>query len=85
VQQLRLSDNLSELFVNFLSLFGGKGSSVSIVTSYGLDDQVRLPAETGISFPSLPRPELLCDTPNLLSNGYWGSFPVREAHSLTSI
>jgi hypothetical protein len=53
-------------------------SSVGIATGYGLDDQgwagVRVPVGSKI-FTSPYRPDRLWGPPNLLYNGYWGSFP----------
>jgi hypothetical protein len=56
-------------------------SSVGIATGYGLDDRgvgVRVPVGSRI-FSSSNRPERLWGPPNLLSNGYGGSFPGVKA------
>jgi len=50
---------------------GSLGSSVSIVTSYGLNDWGPLRAEK-ILFSSPPHADRLCGRPNLLSKGYGG-------------
>jgi hypothetical protein len=55
------------------------GSSVSIVSGYGLGDraiEVRSPAEAKGFFLC---PDRLWGPPSLLYNGYWGSFPVAKA------
>jgi hypothetical protein len=54
-----------------------RDSVVGIATGYGLDDQevgVRVTVGSRI-FSSPRRPDRLWGTPNLLSNGYWGSSP----------
>jgi hypothetical protein len=54
------------------------GSSVSIVSGYGLDDrtiEVRSPAEAKGFFLQPLSPDQLWDPPSLLYNGYRGSFP----------
>jgi hypothetical protein len=54
-----------------------RDSSVSIVTSYGLDDRwvgIRVPARSRI-FSSPPCPDRCWDPPKLLPNGYGGRFP----------
>jgi hypothetical protein len=54
------------------------GSSVSIVSGYGLDDraiEVRSPAEAKEFFLYPLCPDRLCGPPSLLCNGYRGSFP----------
>jgi hypothetical protein len=68
-----------------LKINKSRDSVVGIATGYGLDDRgvgVRVPV--GSRFFSSPcRPDRLWDPPNLLSNGYWGSFPGGKAdHSL---
>jgi hypothetical protein len=54
-----------------------RDSAFGIATSYGLHDRgvgVRVPIGSR-SFSSPRRPDRLCGSPNLLSNGYWGHFP----------
>jgi hypothetical protein len=54
-----------------------RGSVVGIETDYGLDDLkvgFRVPVRSRI-FSSPRLPDLLWGPPNLLSNGYEGSFP----------
>jgi hypothetical protein len=54
------------------------GSSVSIVSGYGLDDraiEVRCPTETKGFFLQPLCPDRLWGPPSLLYNGYRGSFP----------
>jgi hypothetical protein len=54
------------------------GSSVSIVSGCGLDDQmieVRSQAEARDFSPNLFCPDWLWGPPSLLYNGYWQSFP----------
>jgi hypothetical protein len=54
------------------------GSSVSIVSGYGLDDratEIRFPAEAKGFFLYALCPDRLCGPPSLLYNGYRGSFP----------
>jgi hypothetical protein len=58
------------------------GSSVSIVSGYGLNDQtieVRSPAEAKDFSSSLLCPDRLWGPPSLLYNGYRGSFPRDKA------
>jgi hypothetical protein len=53
------------------------GSSVSIVSGYGLNDranEVRSPAEARGYFLYPVCPDRLCGPPSFLSSGYWGSF-----------
>jgi hypothetical protein len=57
-----------------------RGSSVSIASDYGLDDQGSIPDGGKNYFPS----SLCVQTgsggpPSLLSNGYWGTFPGGKA------
>jgi hypothetical protein len=55
-----------------------RGSSVSIVSGYGLDDraiEVRSPAEANGFFLYPLCPDRLWGPPSLLYNGYRGSFP----------
>jgi hypothetical protein len=66
-----------QLFLCSLQL-SEPGSSVSTVSGYGLDDwaiEVRSPAEATGFFLYPLCPDRLCGPPNLLYNGYWGSFP----------
>jgi hypothetical protein len=69
---------LTEVFTIFPSLYTEiRGSSVSIVSDYGLDDRVigvRYLAEVR-HFPCSLCPDQLWGLPSLLSSGYWGSFP----------
>jgi hypothetical protein len=61
-----------------LSIVESGGGSVGIATDYGLDDRVWGGLISGGRweyFSSPPRPDLLCDPYNLLSNGYLGLFP----------
>jgi hypothetical protein len=61
----------------FLPLSKGKRQDRGMTTGYGLDDQevgVRVPVGAGI-FTSPCRPERLCGSANLLSNGFRGLFP----------
>jgi hypothetical protein len=52
------------------------GSSVSIVSDYGLDDRGSIP-DRGRGFLLYPlRPDRLWGPPSLLYNGYRGSFPL---------
>jgi hypothetical protein len=52
-----------------------RGSSVSIVSDYGLDDRGSIPDRArGFPLQTL-RPDRLWGPPSLLSNGYRGSFP----------
>jgi hypothetical protein len=67
----------SELFKNQrgTTIRRSRGSSVSIVTDYGLDDRGSIPDRgRGFLFQSL-RPDRLWGPPSLLSNGYRGPFP----------
>jgi hypothetical protein len=55
--------------------FRSQGSSVSIVSDYGLDNQGSIPRRgKGFSFQPLC-PDWLWGPPSLLSNGCWESFP----------
>jgi hypothetical protein len=59
-----------------------RDSSVGIATTYGLDDRgvgVRVSVGSSRILSSPNRPDRLWDTPNLLSNGFWGSFPGGKA------
>jgi len=58
---------------------GSRGSSVSILTNYGLDNQCSIPGRgsEGIYLSSLPPPAL--GPPTLLSKGYRGSYPGCKA------
>jgi hypothetical protein len=53
------------------------GNIVGIAIAYGPDDQsVEVKGTVGSrSLTSPYRPDQLWGSPNLLSNGYWGSFP----------
>jgi hypothetical protein len=62
--------------------FVSRGSSVSIVSGYGLDDraiEVRFPAEAKgfLLYPLFA--DWLWSPPSPLYNGYRGSFPVAKA------
>jgi hypothetical protein len=66
-------------FVSIYHLLRSRGSSVSIVTDYGLNDRSSIPDRgRGFFFQSL-RPDRLWGPPSLLSNGYQGSFPRVKA------
>jgi hypothetical protein len=64
--------------VSFLfntTLFMSRGSSVSIVSDYGLDDRGSIPDRgRGFFLPLAFRPDRLWGPPSLLYNGYRGSF-----------
>jgi hypothetical protein len=66
-------------FVFYLMM--SRDSVVGIAISYGLDGRgvgVRVPVGSRI-FSSPRRPDRLWGSPNLLSNGYRGSFPGGKA------
>jgi hypothetical protein len=50
-------------------------NAVGIATGYGMDDGVRIPVRSRISF-SPRRSDRFCGPLSLLLNGYQGSFPV---------
>jgi hypothetical protein len=56
------------------SLPGSRGSSVDIVTDYGLDSWGLISGRGKRLFSSPQRPELLSGPTSLLSNGYQGLF-----------
>jgi hypothetical protein len=61
----------------YIQYFVNRGSSVSIVFGYGLDDraiEVRSPAGAK-EFSSILCPDRLWGPPSLRYNGYRGSFP----------
>jgi hypothetical protein len=58
---------------------GSRGSSVSIVTGYGLDNWGSVPNRGRVFFFQSLRPDRLWGPLSLLSNGYWGSFPRGKA------
>jgi hypothetical protein len=65
-------------YITVLKMFGEPGTSVSIVSGYGLDDraiEVRFPAEAKGFFLSHLCPDRLWGPPGLLYDGYRGSFP----------
>jgi hypothetical protein len=50
--------------------------SVSIVTGYGLDIKGSIPGRGKRFFFSPQHPDWILGQPTLLSNGYWGLFPL---------
>jgi hypothetical protein len=52
-----------------------RGSSVSIVSDYGLNDRCSIPDRGSVFFLQPLRPDRLWGPPSLLYNGYRGSFP----------
>jgi hypothetical protein len=63
------------IFMTVCLLLWSQGSSVSIVSECGLDDQGSIPDRgRGFFLQPLP-PDRLWGPPNLLYNGYRGSFP----------
>jgi hypothetical protein len=83
-QYLTLSHKsfISHLLINISYHFTEPGSTVSIVSGYGLDDrviEVRSPAETKGFFLYPLCPDRLWGPPSLLYNGYRGSFPRGKA------
>jgi hypothetical protein len=75
---LPLSLHFTHNFFPLYIIFGESGSSVSVVSSYRLDDRanvIRSPAEAkGFLFYPLC-PDRLWGPPSVLYNGYRGSFP----------
>jgi hypothetical protein len=80
------SEYVSETLCVFQNYTKSRDSSVGIATGYGLDDReagVRVPVRSRI-FTSPCRPDRLCGSPNLLSNGYRGLFPGGKAAGVLS-
>jgi hypothetical protein len=74
-------DELLPSFMEPTIINESRDSAVSIATGYGLDGRgvgVRVPGGSRI-FSSPSHSDRLWGAPNILSNGYWGAFPMGKA------
>jgi hypothetical protein len=71
--------SLTNMCMILYLLIGSRGSSVSTVSDYELDDRGSIPDRGRGFFFQLLRPDRLWGPPSLLPNGYRGSFPRGKA------
>jgi hypothetical protein len=77
-QTLGLGHTSNVQLLSVSPVYRSRGSSVSIVSGYGMDDraiEVRSPAGAKDFSSNLLSPDRLWGPPSLLYNGYRGSFP----------